>query len=137
MPQSDLEEVRGIGPVTARRLFEAGIRSVEQLASETAETLADITGMPLTRTTAILKSAKTIFESAEPASVPEKEGEPPEALTKTEQSSKNKNKKKKKKKKKSGQKKNRKSKENKKSTKKGKKKSGKKKDKKKKKKKNK
>jgi len=135
MPQSDLEEVRGIGPVTARRLFEAGIRSVEQLASETAETLADITGMSLTRTTAILKSAKTIFESAEPASVPEKEGEPPEALTKTEQSSKNKNKKKKKKK--SGQKKNRKSKENKKSTKKGKKKSGKKKDKKKKKKKNK
>jgi len=136
MPQSDLEEVRGIGPVTARRLFEAGIRSVEQLASETAETLADITGMSLTRTTAILKSAKTIFESAEPASVPEKEGEPPEALTKTEQSSKNKNKNKKKKKK-SGQKKNRKSKENKKSTKKGKKKSGKKKDKKKKKKKNK
>jgi len=135
MPQSDLEEVRGIGPVTARRLFEAGIRSVEQLASETAETLADITGMSLTRTTAILKSAKTIFESAEPASVPEKEGEPPEALTKTEQSSKNKNKNKKKKK--SGQKKNRKSKENKKSTKKGKKKSGKKKDKKKKKKKNK
>jgi len=132
MPQSDLEEVRGIGPVTARRLSEAGIRSVEQLASETAETLADITGMSLTRTTAILKSAKTIFESAEPASVPEKEGEPPEALTKTEQSSKNK-----KKKKKSGQKKNRKSKENKKSTKKGKKKSGKKKDKKKKKKKNK
>lgn len=40
-----LEEIRGIGPVFANRLNEAGILTFEQLASTAADELARITGV--------------------------------------------------------------------------------------------
>jgi predicted flap endonuclease-1-like 5' DNA nuclease len=39
-----LEEIRGIGPATARRLNEAGIYTYHQLGQLTSEDLQDITG---------------------------------------------------------------------------------------------
>lgn len=46
LPVSDaLEEIRGIGPVFANRLNDAGILTFEQLASTSADELARITGV--------------------------------------------------------------------------------------------
>jgi predicted flap endonuclease-1-like 5' DNA nuclease len=41
----DLTEINGIGPVFARRLMEAGVTTFGELASATAETLAEVTGV--------------------------------------------------------------------------------------------
>ncbi len=43
--QDDLRRIRGIGPVYARRLQEAGVRTFSQLASQSPEALAEVTGV--------------------------------------------------------------------------------------------
>ncbi|MCB9443505.1 MAG: helix-hairpin-helix domain-containing protein, partial [Ardenticatenaceae bacterium] len=43
--KSQIEIVRGIGPTYARRLHEAGIRSLADLAEQTAERVGEIVGL--------------------------------------------------------------------------------------------
>jgi predicted flap endonuclease-1-like 5' DNA nuclease len=56
----DLQEVRGVGPVFADRLRQAGIISHRQLASTSQEQLARILGASSRRVEAILEEARQI-----------------------------------------------------------------------------
>ncbi len=75
MDKTVLEGVRGIGPVTAKRLIEAGIQSIEQLATESVENMADISGFPISRVTEILQAAGEVIKSLK-TEIPAKEENP-------------------------------------------------------------
>lgn len=58
LPADDLETVKGIGPVFARRLAAAGIHRIAQLAAVDGDRLADILQVRPGRADAILAEAR-------------------------------------------------------------------------------
>jgi hypothetical protein len=63
MAKSDLLAVRGVGEATAEKLINAGIESIEQLATESVENIVNISGFPISRVIGILQSASELMES--------------------------------------------------------------------------
>ena len=59
--QNELERIRGIGKTAAERLYKAGIRTIEQLASSTPEELAFVKGIGLVSAKKLIKNAKEIL----------------------------------------------------------------------------
>lgn len=58
-PQSeDLTTIRGIGPVFADRLRQAGLHTIAQVAATNAATLAEILGIPNSRAEVILAESR-------------------------------------------------------------------------------
>ena len=72
MTINDLKTISGVGPVTAKRLAEAGVESINAVAAATLEALVEITKFPIARVTAIRQAAATLQESiAEAVAAPE------------------------------------------------------------------
>ncbi|GIU91776.1 MAG: hypothetical protein KatS3mg011_0682 [Acidimicrobiia bacterium] len=57
---TELTEVKGVGPVFARRLREAGIATAHQLANTDAQRVAEILDVPIGRAEDIVREASAI-----------------------------------------------------------------------------
>ncbi|MBY9006016.1 MAG: helix-hairpin-helix domain-containing protein [Candidatus Lokiarchaeota archaeon] len=62
MMSEELVRVRGIGPIAADRLHQAGIRSIEEIANSKTEELAWIKGIGKISADKIIENAKEILK---------------------------------------------------------------------------